>query len=146
MSCSLLRTYHASTGTYQLCCSRRYFSDEDHWWNAIHLTNVRDSWVRDITAVHFAKSAVCVGAGTIRVTVQDSQSHSPVSAISGSRRFTFQIDGQLVLVQRCRSDQGRHSFVGGGSANCGPNVFLECRATRPYGSSEPHGSLIAGTL
>ena len=47
-------------------------------------------------------------------------------------------------MQRCTSDQGRHSFVLGGLV--GPNVFHDCVATRPYGSSEPHGSLIVGTL
>ena len=58
----------------------------------------------------------------------------------------FNITGQLCLAQRCRSDKGRHSFVGGGQYTCGPNVFLRCEATRPYGSSEPHGNLVAGFL
>ena len=67
-----------------------------------------------------------------------------LSWVSGPGRFAFQIGGTLCLVQRCTSDQGRHSFVLGGLV--GPNVFHDCVATRPYGSSEPHGSLIVGTL
>ena len=67
-----------------------------------------------------------------------------LSCVSGPGRFAFQIGGTLCLVQRCTSDQGRHSFVLGGLV--GPNVFHDCVATRPYGSSEPHGSLIVGTL
>jgi len=34
----------------------------------------------------------------------------------------------------------------GGTATCGPNVFLDCVATRPYGSSEPHSSLVVASL
>ena len=67
-----------------------------------------------------------------------------LSCASGPGRFAFQIGDTLCLVQRCTSDQGRHSFVLGGLV--GPNVFHDCVATRPYGSSEPHGSLIVGTL
>ena len=123
-----------------------YYSDEHHYWNFIAMKNVRDGWVRDIASVHFAKSAVDVGGGSKRVTVRDCESFEPVSVCAGGRRFTFQVSGQLCLVMRCRSDQGRHSFVLGGVATCGPNVFLECTAIRPYGSSEPHSSLVVGSL
>lgn len=123
-----------------------YYSDEQHYWNFIAMKNVRDSWVRDIASVHFAKSAVDVGSGSKRVTVRDCESYEPVSVCAGGRRFTFQVSGQMCLVMRCRSDQGRHSFVLGGVATCGPNVFLECTAVRPYGSSEPHSSLVVGSL
>ncbi|MHB9029530.1 MAG: hypothetical protein ACYC9O_12240 [Candidatus Latescibacterota bacterium] len=123
-----------------------YYSDENHYFNFIRMVNVRDAWVRDITAIHFARSAVNVAEGSKRTTVQDCTSLEPVSLCAGSRRFTFLISGQLCLVQRCKSDRGRHSFVLGGTANCGPNVFLNCEATRPYGSSEPHASLIVATL
>jgi len=34
----------------------------------------------------------------------------------------------------------------GGVAPCGPNVFLDCTATRPYGVSEPYTTLAAGVL
>ena len=123
-----------------------YSSDEEHFWNFIRLINVRDSWVRDVTALHFAMSTVLMDAGSKRVTVRDCTSREPVSYCAGGHRFTFHICGQLCLVQRCRSDQGRHSFVLGGLATCGPNVFLDCVATRPYGSSEPHSSLVVGSL
>ncbi len=123
-----------------------YFSDENHYWNFIRMRNVRDAWVRDITAVHFARSAVWIDSGSIRATVRDCTSVDPVSFCGGGRRFTFHICGQLCLVMRCASDRGRHSFVLGGTATCGPNVFLECTATRPYGSSEPHSSLVVASL
>ncbi len=123
-----------------------YCSDEEHYWNFIRMINVRDAWVRDITALHFAKSAVLLDTGSKRATVRDCTSREPVSFCGGGRRFTFHICGQHCLVRNCRSDQGRHSFVLGGLATCGPNVFLDCVATRPYGSSEPHSSLVVGSL
>ena len=80
------------------------------------------------------------------VTVQDCVSLEPVSITAGVRRFTYQIRGQLCLVQRCFSDKGRHSFVLGGETASGPNVFLDCTATRPYSSSEPHSHYSTGAL
>ena len=122
-----------------------YYSDEDHWHNFIDMENVRDGWVRGIAAQHFVKSAVVLGGGCKHMTVMKSRASRWVGMISGSRRFAFQNSGSLNLFHDCHSDQGRHSFVMGGGG-VGPNVFLDCEATRPYGSSEPHGSLIVGTL
>jgi hypothetical protein len=108
------------------------------------MDNVRDAWIRRVAAQHFVKSAVVLGGGCKHITVADCRAAQWVGMISGSRRFAFQNNGCLNLFRDCHSDQGRHSFVMGGGV--GPNVFLDCEATRPYGSSEPHGSLIVGTL
>ena len=53
--------------------------------------------------------------------------------------------GQLTLVQRCQSDKGRHSFMMGQPTASG-NVFLDCKATSPYSSSEPHEQWASGGL
>ena len=89
---------------------------------------------------------VTVGAGAKWVTVQDCISLDPVSVRAGGRRFTYRIEGQLTLVKRCTSDKGRHSFVLSGFQACGPNVFLDCTATVPYSSSEPHFKYSTGAL
>jgi hypothetical protein len=123
-----------------------YYSDENHYWNFVKFVNVTDSWVRDISGCHFAGSCVYLGDGCKHVTIQDCSSYEPVSLCQGGRRFVFQICGQMCLVQRCKSDKGRHSFVLGGDLTCGPNVFLDCTATRAYGSSEPHSTLVVGSL
>ena len=60
-----------------------------------------------------------------------------LAAPAAARRFTFALRGQLALVQRCHSDKGRHSFMTGQPTASG-NVFLDCKATNPYSSSEPH--------
>ena len=123
-----------------------YYADENHYWNFITLDNVKNAWVRNVTALHFAGSMVNVREGAKCVTVQDCISLEPVSIRAGGRRFTYRIEGQLTLIQRCTSDKGRHSFVLSGFQACGPNVFLNCKATIPYSSSEPHYKYVTGAL
>ncbi len=122
-----------------------YFSDEKHYSNFINLTHVKNAWVRNMTALHFANSVVQANAGTKWITVQDCTSLEPVSQRWGGRRFTFQMNGQFCLVQRCVSQKGRHSFVLQGSEASG-NVYLECTAINPYSSSEPHNHWVNGVL
>ncbi len=123
-----------------------YYSDEDHYWNFIVIDNARNVWIRNVTALHFAGSMVSIRKGSKWMTVRDCVSLEPVSIRGGGRRFTYQIMGQLCLVQRCTSDKGRHSFVLGDYTACGPNVFLDCKATIPYSSSEPHYRYVTGAL
>jgi len=122
-----------------------YFSDENHYFNFINLSNVKNAWVRNMDALHFGGSVVQCNAGTKWITVQDCESREPVSMRWGGRRFTFQMNGQFCLVQRCVSQKGRHSFVVQGSEASG-NVFLECTAINPYSSSEPHNHWANGIL
>ncbi|MFC1551890.1 hypothetical protein ACFL6P_04915 [Candidatus Latescibacterota bacterium] len=123
-----------------------YYADEGHYGTLIRMDNVRNGWVRDVSMRHFGKSLVILESGAKWITVQDCESREPVSRANGGRRFIYNITGQLCLVQRCTSDKGRHSFVLGGALTTGPNVFLDCTATRIYGSSEPHATLIVGAL
>src|SRR5690606_5883088 len=100
-----------------------YYSGENHYHNFISFNNIKNAWVRNVTAMHFVYSAVIANAGAKWITVQDCQSVEPVSVRAGGRRFTFKMNGQLSLVQRCLSYKGRHSFVGESSTSSG-NVFL----------------------
>lgn len=122
----------------------KYFSDEQHAWDFISINFAENVWVRDITALHFAYSAVNIGQAQ-RVTVEDSKCLEMVSEITGGRRYCFNIEGQLCLVQRCEAQTGRHAFVVGGRI-CGPNVFLFCTASRSYATSEPHHRWSVGGL
>jgi hypothetical protein len=122
-----------------------YFSDENHLWVFIGISNAKNIWVRNVSALHFTSSVVAVNSGAKWVTIQDCESREPVSIRAGSRRFTYLLNGQLSLVQRCTSQKGRHSFVLGGYASSG-NVFLDCTATIPFSSSEPHSNWVNGTL
>jgi hypothetical protein len=122
-----------------------YYSDEDHYWNFITLDSLRNAWVRNVTALHFAYSMVGTQRGAKWITVQDCVSREPVSRRMGARRFTFGLRGELTLVQRCHSDKGRHSFMMGQPSSTS-NVFLDCTATHPYSSSETHEQWATGGL
>ena len=119
--------------------------DEQHAWNGIDLHGVRDSWVADVTAVHFAGSAVQVGAKAARVTVQDCASIAPVSELAGYRRLAFHNRGQQVLFSRCVSESGRNDFTTG-YLTAGPNVFLQCEARQTTSFSGSLGSFSSGLL
>jgi hypothetical protein len=122
-----------------------YYSDENHFHNFIVFDNVRDGWVRNVTALHFVNSMVGAGRGSKQLTVQDCVSREPISQRMGGRRFVFALRGQLALVQRCQSDKGRHSFMTGQPTASG-NVFLDCQATSPFSTSEPHEQWATATL
>jgi hypothetical protein len=122
-----------------------YFSDENHYFNFINISSAKNVWVRNMSALHFAGSVVQANAGTKWITVQDCESREPVSIRMGARRFTFQMNGQFSLVQRCYSQKGRHSFVLQGPESSG-NVFLDCIAENPYSTSEPHNRWVNGAL
>jgi hypothetical protein len=122
-----------------------YYSDENHVANFIIISNAKNVWVRKISALHFVTSVAQSNAGSKWITVQDCESREPVSVRAGGRRFIYQMNGQLCLVQRCFSQKGRHSFVLQGSEASG-NVFFDCQAVNPYSTSEPHNRWVNGVL
>lgn len=122
----------------------KYFSDENHAWDFIRINAAENVWVKNITALHFGYSAVNIGKAKW-VTVQDSKCLEMVSVITGSRRYSFNVDGQLNLVLRCEAQTGRHDFVVGGRV-CGPNAFVFCTASNSFASSEPHHRWSTGGL
>jgi hypothetical protein len=110
--------------------------DEEHSWIAIALNHVEDAWVRNLTARHFAGSAVRADQRARRITIADCRSEAPISEEGGYRRQSFIVYGQQVLVLRCHSEAGMNDFATGLLA-AGPNVFFDCDAT---GSLEASGT------
>lgn len=45
--------------------------DEKHGWKAVDMNSIRDSWVRNVTSVHFGYACVSIDDKALRVTVQD---------------------------------------------------------------------------
>ncbi|HEY1377214.1 MAG TPA: hypothetical protein VGF55_10495, partial [Gemmataceae bacterium] len=119
--------------------------DEEHAWMAVTLDAAADAWVRQVTARHFVSSAVAVGDGCRRVTVEDCRSLDPVSENAAYRRHAFFVGGQQTLVQRCRSEHGRHDFATGYLA-AGPNAFVECEGADAADFSGPVESWATGVL
>lgn len=125
--------------------AEEYYNDENHYRNFVIFDNMKNGWVRNATALHFVYSMVGTSRGAKWVTVQDCVSRAPVSQRAGARRFTFALRGQLALVQRCLSEEGRHSFMSG-QPTSSANVFLDCKAITPFSSSEPHEQWATGNL
>lgn len=123
-----------------------YCSDEKHATYIVTFRLVKNAWARNLTATHFYHGVAYMESGAKWVTVQDSSSYDPVSVITGGRRYPFNMDSQLCLVQRCYSRGARHAFAVGGSRLPGPNVFLDCRSEKDYAMSEPHQRWSTGGL
>ncbi|MEX0273646.1 MAG: hypothetical protein AB3N16_04635 [Flavobacteriaceae bacterium] len=117
---------------------------ETHAWNAILLkTNTENTWVRNVTGNYFGWSLV--SASGKRATIQDCVSLGHASKITGGRRYPFMIDGQLNLVQRCLTYEGRHEFVTQ-ARTAGPNVFVDCLGIDSKNTVGPHHRYSIGTL
>jgi hypothetical protein len=125
--------------------SETAYVDEDHATHVVSLGAVKNAWVRHVTSVHFYHGPTDVTPRAKWVTIEDCSSLNPVSIITGGRRYPYDVNGQLTLVQRCYSDRGRHAFVFGSHVP-GPNVFLECRSEHDYATSEPHHRWSVGGL
>lgn len=122
----------------------RETSDEAHAWVGVAFGAVENAWARQVTVVHFSH-AVEAGGNSIFTTTQDCAHLDPVSEITGSRRYSFSLNGQYGFVQRCRARGARHTFVTGARVE-GPNVFLDGTAVQAHADSGPHHRWAVGTL
>jgi hypothetical protein len=120
-------------------------TDENHGWSAVTFSQTADCWARKVTARYFGYS--CVGLyDAFSTTVEECAMLDPKSIIDGSRRYSFYIDkGSFNLFQRCYTRGGRHDYVTG-SRVAGPNVFVDCYATKTYADIGPHHRYATGIL
>jgi hypothetical protein len=120
-------------------------NDENHGWNAVRFDNVEDGWVRNVEAYHFGYSAVNVGSSSSQISVLDSKCIDPMSQTTGGRKYSFNVDGQRVLVKNCWTRGGRHDYVTGARV-AGPNVFVNCTAVNQRSDIGPHHRWATGIL
>lgn len=134
-------------GVENLLLESEYMNDEDedHGWTGIFMNRVEDAWVRNVESRYFGFACVNLGWQSKQVTVDACRSVDPKSKITGSRRYSFNNDGQLNLVQNCYASNGRHDFVTG-AKTCGPNVFYNCKAENSHADIGPHHRWSVGTL
>jgi hypothetical protein len=120
-------------------------TDEDHGWYATQFQNCEDGWVRNVTSKYFGNGCVSMSGGSKYITVTDSKCLDAKSIISGGRRYSFNIGGQMCLVMNCETTEGRHDYVTG-SRVCGPNVFYNSKASKTHADIGPHHRWGVGTL
>ena len=119
--------------------------DEDHCWDGIYMAEAENCWVRMVNFQYFAGSAVVIQKSAQQITVEDCISKHPVSEIGGFRRRTFLTFGEMVLFQRCYSEQGINDFAVGHTAP-GPNAFVQCESYESFGPSGAISSWAPGIL
>ena len=121
--------------------------DECHAWRAVLVKSAEHCWVRNVTCRHMAYSLADMGSGARCITVEKCTSLSPISAISGARRYAycFSDGAELCLVKDCYCEYDRHSYVTNGPS-LGPNVFTNCKSEHGYATLGPHWGWATGTL
>lgn len=121
-------------------------TDESHGWTGVALRRTTHSWVHGVTVTHFGYAAVSIGSESDFNTVEECAMRRPVSVVTGSRRYSFEVDdGVGNLFQRCYSERARHDFVTG-SRVTGPNVWLDCFSTESSNDDGPHHRWATGLL
>lgn len=119
--------------------------DEEHGWNAVKLERTENGWIQRIQCKHYGYACGNIGTYSKFVTVSDCHSTDAISQITGGRRYTFNVDGQMNLVTGCSARDGRHDFVTG-SRVCGPNVFHNGSAFNSHADTGPHHRWATGQL
>ena len=134
-------------GVENMRISSYYASDTDelHGWTAISFGNIANAWARNIEAYYFGYSAVHITGTASWVTVDSCKMLDAKSIITGSRRYSFNVDGQRNLVTNCTTQNGRHDYVNG-SRTCGPNVFYNNTASIQNSDIGPHHRWSTGVL
>lgn len=122
-------------------------TDENHAWNAIALTQIENAWIKKCTMLYFGHAGVITSTAS-RITIDSCQALDPVSAITGERRYNFNMynASQQILVSNCRTTNGRHDYVSNGTSWTSGCVFLNCTSERTYAASEGHRRWTTGFL
>jgi hypothetical protein len=119
--------------------------DHEHTNCGIRFEGVRNSWVRQVTALHFIREIIHIAPGRWN-TVEDVAVLDPISIIDGGFRYAFHVrNGVGNLFQRCYGRRNRHTFISHKYAS-GPNVWLDCVATIPFSDDGPHVEYATGLL
>ena len=118
---------------------------ENHAWNAITFNRIEQGWIRNVTAKYFGFSCVNLESLSKNISVLNSNCSDHKSVITGSRRYSFNNNGQLNLFMNCKAADGRHDYVTGARTN-GPNVFYNCTAAKTHADIGPHHRWSSGTL
>lgn len=122
-------------------------ADENHAWNAIHVSGAEDFWLTGCTMLHFGLGGVWTTRAT-RGTVSHCRAVDPVSLIDGGRRYNFGLGSysQQVLFRNCRASHARHAYVSNGTSSVSGVVFLRSSSEASLASSEGHRRWSQGML
>ena len=120
-------------------------SSEERAWSFVGVEAAENVFVRNIEARHFVYATVDATSNSKFVTVANARSVEPAGLVTGSRRYTYNVNGQLVLVTGSTASEGRHDFVTGSNVT-GPSVFVDGVATDAKNDVGPHHRWASGIL
>jgi hypothetical protein len=123
----------------------RRFVDENHALTGVVFGNAAHGWARRLTVKHTVRGAVKMERGSRNITVVDCAMLDSVSRIAGTRKYSFNIEGQMNLVIDCYSRNARHDYALG-SRTVGPNAFVFSVGEHTMNTSEPHHRYAIGGL
>jgi hypothetical protein len=121
-------------------------TDDNHALNFVSAENAQNIWVRHTTSRFFRKSAVVNNPTGKWLTVEDAINLDPKSTVTGERRYTFDLSGQLDFVTNSQANSGRHDFVNNSTRPPGPHVFHNSVANNALNDSGPHQRWATGSL
>jgi hypothetical protein len=121
-------------------------TDENHAWDFVSISRAQNVWVRDTQSQYFAGSSVVSNPTAKWVTVDNAANFDPKSQITGERRYTFDLSGQLDFVTHSEANLGRHDFVNNSTRPPGPHVFHRSTANDALDESGPHQRWATGSL
>lgn len=121
--------------------------DEQHAWNGIEMNRTEHCWIKQVTAQYFGYACVSLSTMSVYNTVEECAMLDPKSQTTGSRKYSFNIEGgsSFNLFQRCYTSGGRHDYVTGSTVP-GPNVFLDSYSTNTKADIGPHHRWATGLL
>jgi hypothetical protein len=123
----------------------RRFVDENHALTGVVFGNAAHGWARRLTVEHTVRGAVKMERESRNITVVDCAMLDSVSRIAGTRKYSFNIEGQMNLVIDCYSRNARHDYALG-SRTVGPNAFVFSVGEHTMNTSEPHHRYAIGGL
>ncbi|MFM7244243.1 MAG: beta strand repeat-containing protein [Planctomycetaceae bacterium] len=119
--------------------------NEARAWSFVGVSAAENVFIREIEARYFPYAATTVHDDGKFVTTSDARSLLPSGTITGSRRYTYNVDGQLTLVIDSTASEGRHDFVTGSNVT-GPSAFVSGTATSAKSDVGTHHRWATGIL
>ncbi len=119
--------------------------NEARAWSFVGVNAAENVFVRQIEARYFPYAATTVHDDGKFVTTSQARSVLASGTITGSRRYTYNVNGQLALVIDSTASEGRHDFVTGSNVT-GPSAFVSGTATAANSDTGTHHRWASGIL
>jgi hypothetical protein len=122
----------------------KYFADTGGCKQAVLMRNLEHSWARNLVSANLQRGFYIMD-GTKFITLADCVVVELTGIITPGSRSCYGIGGSMLLLNRCYAETGRHSYAIGSRVE-GPNVLLDCVASKEYSDTEPHHRYSVGGL